>query len=90
MFTTHIVFLRSVRRLLVTANAVPVSPFRVTLMTEALSSSTTSVLRRATRRNIPGDGILHVYNPYILKNHLHNSVFGLVFQKERPQNVFER
>jgi hypothetical protein len=45
------------RRLLVTAN-VPSSPF-VTLMMEALRSSETSVLIRATRRNIPEDGILH-------------------------------
>jgi hypothetical protein len=38
-----IVFLRSVRRLLVTANVVPSSPILVTLMNEAIRSSETSV-----------------------------------------------
>jgi hypothetical protein len=51
--------LRSVHRLLVIANVVPSSPILVTLMIEALRSTDTLVLTRATRCNIPGDGTLH-------------------------------
>jgi hypothetical protein len=61
---------RSVRRLLVTANVVPSAPILVTLMMEETCSSEPWNLRKATRRNIPEDRILHSDRRESLKSYI--------------------
>jgi predicted hotdog family 3-hydroxylacyl-ACP dehydratase len=67
------VFLRSVRRLLVTASVVPSSQILVTMVKETLCSSETPVLTRSTRRNITQDAILHSHHRENLKLFLHSN-----------------
>jgi hypothetical protein len=63
-------FLRSVLQLLVTANVLPSSLILSSLMLEAINSSETSVLARATRRHILKEVILLSHRSENLKSYI--------------------
>jgi hypothetical protein len=73
-----LVFLRSVRQLLVTANVVPSSTILLTLMMDAQRSSETSAVGRATRRHIPEDVILLSHRRKNLRSYT-NSILDITF-----------
>jgi hypothetical protein len=60
-------------------NVVPSSPILFTLLKEALSSSDTSVIRRATRRNIPEDTIIQSHLRENLKSYMIVHVFSRIY-----------
>jgi hypothetical protein len=75
----NVKILRSDLQLLVTANVVPSLPILVTLMIEALRSSKTLVITRATLRNKPEVGIRHSRRRENVKSYILSRLFYYTF-----------
>jgi hypothetical protein len=75
----HVVFLRIVFHLLVTANVVLSVPILLILMMKALDSSETRILARAIRCNNQENNILQIYIKLVLTQRFALKFFAKIF-----------